>query len=363
MTDLADPYPPSEPVRNEPHMGLVAGPCSAESLNQLRSTAKELATIPVDYFRSGLWKPRSRPNSFQGVGEEGIAWLQTIRQETGLKVMTEVSMPEHVECVLKGELDAIWIGARTVSNPFAIQSVADSLKGVDIPVFIKNPISPDLDLWLGAIERIKACGIKNVTAVFRGFASIPIAKGFHRNTPYWSIAFELKRLLPELPLYCDPSHITGNRDKVEMMSRRAIEMGFDGLMIECHPEPEQALSDSKQQITPRQLCEIVNRLKPLQRTHKGNEDQLTHYRRLLSEIDETLIMVLARRMEVIRNIGLYKREHSIPILQIEQFDLVMKNCCAKARELGLDEELIQQLFSAIHAYSVKEQNLIDSSKE
>lgn len=334
---------------------IVAGPCSAESEEQLLATANSLRGIPITYFRAGLWKPRTRPGAFQGVGTEGIQWLASVKKESGLRVMTEVSLPRHVEEVLKGGIEAVWLGARTVSDPFAVQDIADALKGNPLPVFIKNPISPDTQLWLGAIERLQEAGITDITAVFRGFSTLHTAKSFHRNTPYWSVAYELKSFLPSLPLFCDPSHITGRRDEIEPMCRTAIEMGFDGLMIECHIAPNEAKSDAAQQITPDTLRGIVERLASCQRLERSQHAQLESFRTILSEIDETLLMVLARRMEVARSIGQYKQEHLIPILQTDQFSTVLRESEERARRLGLDEAFVRRLFSAIHELSISVQ--------
>lgn len=351
MIDQPEPLPPSSllpPI-------YVAGPCSAESAEQLLSIARALSSLPLSFFRAGLWKPRTRPGSFEGVGREGIPWLQSVKQQTGLRVMTEVSTPKQLELVLEAGIDAIWLGARTVSDPFAVQEIADALSGCTIPVFIKNPISPDAQLWRGAIERVFMAGIQEVVAVFRGFSTI-YAAGLHRNMPYWSVAFDLKRTLPSVPLLCDPSHITGKRKAVSAMAMDAMTMGFDGLMIETHCSPESAKSDAQQQILPSEMAQIIASVAQLKPSHSSPEEELQNYRRILAEIDHTILTALASRMQIAKKIGAYKMEHQIPILQTTQFSSVIEECTRIGTQLGLDPSFVERLFADIHECSVHVQS-------
>ncbi len=361
MSEHSEPLP-STPSRNAPlPLVIVAGPCSAESPEQILATAEALAHLPITYFRAGLWKPRTRPGNFEGVGEEGISWLTDVKSRTGLSVMTEVSLPEHVQKVLSAGIDAVWLGARTVSNPFAVQAIADALKGAQIPVFIKNPISPDVSLWRGAIERIQQVGITHVSAVFRGFSPIYASKLGYRNTPSWSVAFELRRQMPHIPLICDPSHITGRQYEVEGMCIEAVELGFDGIMVETHISPRTAKSDAQQQVTPGQLSNILCNLQTYRRQAQPQNSDLENYRKLLSEIDDTLLTVIAKRMEVAREIGNYKRVHHIPVLQLEHFSHVLETNMIRARKLNLPDEFVYNLFTCIHELSTRIQ--LNESKE
>lgn len=367
MSELTDTIPPSNQISNTEEMLLVAGPCSAESREQLLSTALELQPLSVSYFRAGLWKPRTRPGSFEGVGEKGLPWLLEVREKTGLRVMTEVSLPDHVEAVQRAGLDALWVGARTVSDPFAVQNLADALSGSSLPLFIKNPISPDLDLWIGAIERFMRAGITTIGAIFRGFSPCYSSKLGYRNTPSWSIAFELKRLFPKLPIICDPSHITGRRRDIEEFCTMAVELGFDGIMVETHIHPEDAKSDANQQVTPFELKEILGKMELLKRNATGLvPTEMEAYRKLLSEIDDTLLSVLARRMEVSHEIGLYKQSHQIPILQMEYFSEVLAKNLRRAEALNLPQDFVYHLYTDIHELSTKIQfessGIIDPKK-
>lgn len=330
---------------------VVAGPCSAESAEQCMATARALAEIGVRAFRAGLWKPRTRPNCFEGVGERGAAWLAEVKRETGMAVMTEVATPAHVEIALAAGLDALWIGARTTTNPFALQEVADALRGVAIPIFVKNPVTPDLALWVGAIERVANAGVREIVAVHRGFADY--AHGEYRNNPQWAVPMDLRREMPEIPIFCDPSHIGGRRDAVEPLCRQALDLGFDGLFVESHIAPDKALSDSAQQITPQALGEMLARL--VRRNGATAEGRMIRFRSEIDAIDEALLDLLARRMAVSRRIGDYKRTHNIAVLQSGRYGEVVARFVEGAKRAGMDEQFIRKVVGAIHEESVRQQ--------
>lgn len=334
---------------------LIAGPCSAESYEQVYATALGLKPLDISLFRAGLWKPRTQPGCFEGVGKKGLSWLQSVQRDFGYKVATEVCLPEHAALALEANIDVLWLGARTVSNPYAVQSIAEILRSSKAPVLVKNPISPDLSLWVGAIERLQAVGVSNISAVFRGFSSYPTGRSLYRNVPYWSIVFELKRIFPDIHIICDPSHITGQRSAVDAMCRKAVDLGFDTLMIECHVEPEKALSDAKQQITPLELCDIMAKISP-RNISFSEDEQLNRYRILLSEIDEHLFSVLSRRMAVSREIGLYKQSAHIPILQAEQFASILQERASWGEKLGLQRAFVEHIMSIVHEESVRVQS-------
>lgn len=335
---------------------IIAGPCSAETEQQVLQTAKELVGIPqVQIFRAGLWKPRSHPNSFEGVGEKGLKWLQKVKQETGLKVCTEVANPNHVELCLENNIDMIWIGARTTTNPFAVQDIADSLKGVDIPVMVKNPINADINLWMGSLERIYKAGVKEVYAIHRGFSSSIDSK--YRNRPLWKIPLELKHHYPELPLICDPSHICGQRSTLEDVCQKAMDIHMDGLMIETHINPDVALSDAKQQVTPGKLFEILNRL-----VLKNDSSNDVHFERTLEilrdkidVIDSDILEALAQRMEIVQEIAKVKLEKNVTAFQQKRMDEILLNRVQKGKAYGLKKDYIEELFNIVHAESVKKQ--------
>ncbi len=335
---------------------LIAGPCSAESEQQVILTARELAKSPnVKVFRAGLWKPRTRPDSFEGVGKIGLAWLKNVKAETSLLTTTEVANAKHIELCLENNVDILWIGARTTVNPFIVQEIADALKGVDIPVLVKNPINAELGLWLGAIERLYQAGIKKLAAIHRGFSTY--IETHYRNSPNWQIPIELKRLLPNLPLICDPSHIAGNRDLIEPVSQMALDFGIKGLMIETHINPDQALSDSKQQITPQVLIELLDRLRARDAvlTDKQLKARIARLRAAITQVDSRIIQDLAERMKWVEEIGKLKHEHNIPVLQLSRWETILKDHVAKAHRTGLDGEFIKAVFELIHAQAVKKQ--------
>jgi chorismate mutase len=335
---------------------LIAGPCSAESEQQVVLTARELAkSDQVKVFRAGIWKPRTRPNSFEGVGEIGLTWLKTVKTETSLLTTTEVAKAVHVELCLENNIDILWVGARTTVNPFAVQEIADALKGVDIPVFVKNPINAELGLWLGAIERLCRAGITKIAAIHRGFSTYEETQ--YRNLPHWEIPIELKRLVPKLPLICDPSHIGGDRRFIESLSQTALDFGIKGLMIETHIDPEHALSDSKQQITPRELIELLGRLRARDAvpTDKQLKAKIAHLRAEISQVDSRIIQNLAERMKLVDEIGSLKQQHNIPVLQLARWDSLLKDHVARAQKMGLDGEFIKGIFELIHTQAVKKQ--------
>lgn len=336
----------------------VAGPCSAESREQLLAAARGVAMAGVGVLRAGVWKPRTKPGSFEGVGSEALAWLAEAKREYGLKVITEVATPEHLEQALKAELDGVWIGARTTTNPFATQQIADALRGVDIAVIVKNPVIPDVDLWVGAIERVYNSGVRRLAAVHRGFGTHQTTP--YRNAPHWSVPIELHRRIPTIAILSDPSHIGGRRDLVAQLSQQALDLGFSGLMIECHPHPEEALSDAAQQITPAVLQELVATLR-LRRTPASN-DVLGDFRLHIDTIDSRIIELLAERMDVARQIGEYKRQHAMAVVQHDRYNELLLAAEAKAEVMSISKEFINQIFSAIHEESVRQQLDVNKSR-
>lgn len=330
---------------------FIAGPCSAESRNQLLTTARDIAAMGVKILRAGVWKPRTKPGSFEGIGREALAWLREAKQEYGLSVITEVATPEHLEYALEAGLDGVWIGARTTTNPFATQQIADALRGVDTAVIVKNPVIPDVDLWVGAIERIYNSGARRIAAVHRGFGTHQTSP--YRNAPHWSVPIELHRRIPSLQILSDPSHIGGRRDLVTQLSQQALDLGFSGLMIECHNTPEEALSDAAQQITPATLCDILHNLK-LRRT-PIESNVLGDYRSHIDTIDSRIIELLAERMEVAREIGHYKQQHSMAVVQHDRYNELLESAEARAEFMGLSRSFINQIFSAVHEESVRQQ--------
>jgi len=341
------------PSGNDPL--IITGPCSAETEEQVLQTAAEIAKIEaVKVFRAGLWKPRTRPGDFEGVGEIGLKWLSRVRSETGLMTTVEVAEPKHVESALKHNIDILWIGARTVVNPFSVQAIAEALKGVDIPVMVKNPVNPDLKLWVGAIERIHAIGINRIIAIHRGFHYFE--KSPYRNSPMWEIPIELKRLVPTLPVIVDPSHICGRRDLLNVISQRAFDLEMDGLMIESHIDPSVARTDVSQQITPQDLKKLLDGLVIREKT--GTIDFQNKLEELRTEIDKTdgqLLHILAKRMEIIDEIGEYKKDNDITILQMKRWAGILEDRLAIGTHLGLEETFLKRLLSLIHKESLQRQ--------
>jgi len=330
----------------------IAGPCSAESEDQILMTAKALAAQGVDLFRAGVWKPRTSPGSFEGVGSIGLKWLARAKAETGIKVTTEVANPHHVIEALRAGIDVLWIGARTTVSPFAIQEMANVLKGVDIPVLIKNPVNPDLKLWIGAIERIYNAGIRRIGVIHRGFSFFGNSK--YRNVPRWQLPIELKRQLPEIQIFIDSSHICGNTELLFDVAQKAMDLNYDGLMLEVHPNPSKAFSDAKQQIVPADFEKLVNNL-VIRDLKSENGIALKHLRQQIDEIDDELFQILAKRLEVVKNIGHYKKNNNIAILQPKRWNDILEKGFEKAEHLGLSREFISAYLKAIHQESINVQ--------
>lgn len=347
MDNLKPLFPesvPGEPV-------IIAGPCSAESEEQVLSAAEELHAGGIGMFRAGVWKPRTKPGGFEGVGVQALGWLREVRERTGMRVATEVATSHHVELALASGVDMLWIGARTSANPFAVQEIADALRGADVAVLVKNPISPDLELWIGAIERIYNSGIRRLGAVHRGFSSYE--QSLYRNDPQWAVPIELRRRLPGLPLLCDPSHIGGRRELVADIAQRAMDLGFDGLIVESHCTPDRAWSDAAQQVTPSELLRILGGL--TLRTTPAAESSLAESRAEIDHIDNELLALLARRMRISRGIGAYKREHGMPILQPQRYEELLRTRASQSERLGMSAEFIREILRAIHEESVRQQ--------
>ncbi len=332
---------------------VIAGPCSAETEEQVMSTATQLAKDGVKIFRAGIWKPRTKPGGFEGVGDIGLEWLKKVKETTGMATATEVANRQHVESALDAGIDMFWIGARTSANPFAIQEIADALKerNADIPILVKNPVNPDLELWIGALERLYNAGMTRLGAIHRGFSAY--GKHVYRNMPQWHIPIELRRRLPNLPIINDPSHIGGKRELIAPISQQALDMGFDGFIIECHCNPDSAWSDKDQQVTPDVLNLILNTL--VYRDSVSTTESLSLLRRQIDELDNELLEVLNRRMRVSREIGQYKKEHSMPVVQIGRHDDIMQSRVKAAMEMGMAPEFMRTVLSAIHEESVRQQ--------
>ena len=330
---------------------IIAGPCSAETEEQVMETAKRLAERGIKIFRAGIWKPRTKPGGFEGIGVEGLPWLKAVKKETGMLVATEVATAKHVYEALKAGIDILWIGARTTANPFAVQEIADALKGADVPVLVKNPVNPDLELWIGAQERINGAGLKRIGAIHRGFSSYD--KKLYRNLPQWHIPIELRRRIPSLPILCDPSHIGGKRELVAPLSQQAMDLGFDGLIVESHCNPDCAWSDAKQQVTPDVLDYILNLL--VIRKETQTTENLTELRKQIDECDNNLIEELAKRMRIAREIGTYKKEHDMTILQTGRYNEILDKRGSQGALCGMDPEFIKKVFEAIHEESVRQQ--------
>lgn len=340
---------------------IISGPCGAESFEQLRFTAKQLKEINrVSLFRAGVWKPRTRPNAFEGKGEEALKWLVDIKNEFGFKITVEVANAQHTELVLKYGIDVLWIGARTTVNPFSVQEIADVLKGVDIPVMVKNPIHADLQLWIGAIERVYNSGISKIAAIHRGFHpdSYRDGKTKYRNKPLWQLPIELRTLFPDLPIICDPSHISGNRELIPSVAQKALDLGMNGLMIEAHYNPEIALSDAQQQLTPLQLDELVSKL--IIRNESCEDEvvtnKLSQLRNMIDEIDDDLLNILKKRMQVIEEIGGYKKSLNITIFQLERWQEILRTRSQWADKIGIPRQHVEKIFQLLHEESIRIQN-------
>ena len=330
---------------------VIAGPCSAETEEQVMNTATQLCKKGIKIFRAGVWKPRTKPGGFEGVGTLGLPWLKRVQEELGMLVSTEVATPKHVEACLESGIDILWIGARPTANPFAMQELADSLRGVDIPVLVKNPVNPDLELWIGALERINGAGVKRMGAIHRGFSTYD--KKLYRNLPMWHIPIELRRRIPNLPMFCDPSHIGGRRELIAPLCQQAMDLGFDGLVVESHCNPDAAWSDAAQQVTPEVLDFILDKL--VIRNITQTTESLEALRRQIDEFDNNLLDLLSRRMRVCREIGQYKKEHNMTVVQTERYNEILDKRGAQGVLCGMDADFIKTIFEAIHEESVRQQ--------
>lgn len=340
---------------------VIAGPCSAESEQQIFETAKALKSAGVEVLRAGIWKPRTRPGSFEGVGSDGLHWMQRVQRELGMKVSTEVANVKHVYEALKAGVDMLWIGARTTANPFAMQEIADALRGTDIPVLVKNPVNPDVELWIGALERLNMAGLKKIGVIHRGFSTY--GKSKYRNVPQWQLPIEIKRRFPQMLMICDPSHISGKREYIQEISQQAMDLGFDGLIIESHICPEIALSDAAQQVTPASLTEILSQLviRNIDSESLEYKENIDELRARIDVLDADLLDLLASRMKVVDEIGKYKKQNNITILQPKRWDKILDKVSEKAREKGLDNEFLEKIFKAIHQASIDRQTEIMNS--
>lgn len=333
---------------------IIAGPCSAESEEQVLTTAADLAAHGIKILRAGIWKPRTKPGGFEGVGKPGLEWLAEAKSRYGMLTATEVATRQHTIDALESGIDILWVGARTSANPFAMQEIADTiadLGATETPVLVKNPVNPDLELWIGALERIYNAGVRRLGAIHRGFSAY--GKHLYRNMPQWHIPIELRRRCPELPIICDPSHIGGKRELVSPLSQQALDMGFDGLIIESHCDPDCALSDKAQQVTPDVLNYILSQL--VVREQQGTTEDLKELRRQIDTLDSELVELLAKRMRVSREIGQYKKEHSMPVLQMGRHDEIMQTRCNAAKEMDMDPDFMKTVLQAIHEESVRQQ--------
>ena len=330
---------------------IIAGPCSAETEEQVFNTAKQLSEKGIKIFRAGIWKPRTKPGGFEGIGEQGLPWMQRVKKELGMLVATEVANTKHVEAALNAGIDILWIGARTSANPFAMQEIADALKGADVPVLIKNPVNPDLELWIGAIERINGAGIKRIAAIHRGFSTYD--KKLYRNLPMWHIPIELHRRIPNLPIVCDPSHIGGRRELIAPLCQQAMDLGFDGLIIESHCSPDNAWSDAKQQVTPDVLDFIIDRL--VIRNIISSTESIEALRSQIDECDNSLLDILAKRMRISREIATYKREHNMTVVQATRYNEILDKRGAQGVLCGMSDEFVRTIFERIHEESVRQQ--------
>ena len=332
---------------------IIAGPCSAETEEQVMETARQLASYGTKIFRAGIWKPRTKPGGFEGVGVAGLEWMAKVKKETGMFTATEVATPQHVRDALDSGIDLLWIGARTSANPFAMQELADELEkyGKDVAVLVKNPVNPDIELWIGALQRIYNAGIHRLGAIHRGFSAY--GKHLYRNLPQWHIPAELRRRFPNLPILCDPSHIGGKRELVAPLGQQAYDMGFDGLIVESHCNPDCALSDMSQQVTPEVLNFILNSLAVRSETY--TTENITLLRQQIDGVDNELLEILNKRMRICKEIGQYKKEHGMTVLQTGRYDDILRSRIAQAKEMGLNPEYIREILTLIHEESVRMQ--------
>jgi chorismate mutase len=340
---------------------IISGPCSAETEEQVLQTTKRLAaTGKIDLLRAGIWKPRTRPGSFEGVGTPGLEWLTEARLQTGLPITVEVATPKQVEEALRFGVDVLWVGARTTVNPFSVQDIADALKGVKVPVLIKNPVNPDIELWVGAVERIAAAGISTIGLIHRGFSSF--GNTVYRNAPMWHLAIEMRRRHPELLMVNDPSHICGRRDILQDVAQKAIDLGFDGIMLESHIDPDNAWSDAKQQITPEQFSDMLDRI--VWRVASGSPETISELERLrekIDQLDDELLQLLSQRMKIADSIGGVKKENNIAILQTRRWNEILERAYTRAEALGLGKEFLTRYFDAVHLESINHQTKVFNS--
>ncbi len=336
---------------------IMAGPCSAESEEQVLTTARQLAQQGIKIYRAGIWKPRTRPNAFEGVGSVGLPWLKKVKDQLGMYTAIEVANVKHVYEALKFGVDILWIGARTTANPFAVQEIADTLKGMDIPVLVKNPVNPDIELWIGALERLNDAGLRKLAAIHRGFSTYD--KSIYRNDPHWQIPIELQRRIPNLPIIVDPSHIGGKRDLILDISQRAIDLNFDGLIIESHCNPDEAWSDAKQQVTPAALKSILEKLilrhSDLDKKQAATLEEL---RARIDKFDDEILNIFEERMKIAEQIGKFKKDNQITILQVSRWDTILKKRTAMGQPKGLSEEFVTTIFTAIHQESINHQTKV-----
>ena len=346
---------------NLSHPLVIAGPCSAETEEQVLRIAHELKDTDVNYYRAGIWKPRTRPGNFEGVGAIGLKWLQKVKQETGLKTATEVANRAHVDLALEYDVDLLWIGARSTVSPFIIQEIADALQGTDKIVLVKNPVNPDLSLWLGAVERLHTANIKKLGVIHRGFSTYEKSK--YRNIPEWQLAIELQTKFPDLPIINDPSHITGKRDMIFDVSQTALDLNFDGLMIETHTDPDNAWSDAAQQVTPKKLIQIMKDLRIRKETNEETEymGKLDNLRAQIDILDNQLIDLLGKRMKVSDGIGVLKKQKNVAVLQSNRWNAILGNMILEGEQRGLSEEFVLKLFKAIHQESINHQEKVINS--
>ena len=338
---------------------IIAGPCSAETEEQLLSTAQALAASgKVDILRAGVWKPRTKPNTFEGVGVEALPWLVKARELTGIPVATEVATAKHTENALKHDIDVLWIGARTAANPFSMQEVAEALRGIDKPIFVKNPVNIDVDLWCGAVERLAVCGVKNIGLIHRGFSGFGAGK--LRNAPLWNLALEMRNRMPELTMICDPSHICGKREYIADISQQAADLGYDGLMIESHISPDDAWSDAKQQLTPDALAELLTNLKWRvgESSSESYQTAIMGLREHIDSLDREILQLFAERMSVAEQIGRIKRDNDVRILQSSRWEDIVKRTLARSSSLKLSESFLRTLLDAVHIESISHQNKV-----
>lgn len=330
---------------------VIAGPCSAETEKQVLTTARQLFKNGIKIFRAGIWKPRTKPGGFEGVGEVGLPWLAHVKEELGMLTSTEVATPAHVEAALQHGIDLLWIGARTVVNPFAMQELADALRGTDIPVLVKNPVNPDLELWIGGLQRLNDAGVRRLGAIHRGFSSYD--KRIYRNPPLWHIPIELRRRIPNLPIFGDPSHTGGSRELIAPLCQQAMDLGYDGLIIESHCRPDMAWSDASQQVTPDVLALICEKL--VIREVTDRTENLESMRKQIDECDNALLDLLARRMRICREIGAYKRDHNMTIVQTNRYSEILDKRGAQGSLCGVNARFVRELFELIHEESIAQQ--------